>query len=169
MDATGLVTSELHQYLIMADELKERYADIDDETLRDTLEGLSDLPELIKEVVRSSLDDEAMVIGLKTRIGDMQARVERIKTRSEKKREIACWAMGTSCIDRLMAEDFSVTLRQGPARLEVLDEDQIPDEYLVPVRPRIDRAGMLARLKQGDAIPGALLVDGQPHISVRVK
>lgn len=169
MDATGSVRSELNRYLILTDELKKRYADIDDETLRDTLEGISDLPELIKEVVRSSLDDEAMVIGLKTRIGDMQERLDRIKARSEKKREIACWAMGTACIDRLMAEDFSVSLRKGPQRLEVLDEAEIPDEFLIPVRPRIDRAAMLVKLKHGDPVPGALLVDGQPHISVRVK
>lgn len=166
---TELLKSGLHQYLILGDQLKTRYTDIDDETLRDTLEGISDLPDLIREVVRLSLDDEAMVIGLKTRIGDMQERLERLKSRSDKKREIACWAMGTACIDRLMVEDFSVSFRQGPPRLEVLDEAQIPDEFLIPVRPRIDRAGMLVRLKHGDAVPGAVLVDGQPHISVRVK
>lgn len=166
---TKLLQSELHQYLILTDQLKARYAEIDDETLRDTLEGISDLPDLIKEVVRSSLDDEEMVIGLKARISDMEARLDRIRSRGEKKRDIACWAMGTACIDRVMAEDFSVSLRQGPPRLEVLDETQIPDDFLIPVHPRLDRAGMLLRLKQGQVIPGALLVDGQQHISVRVK
>lgn len=166
---TELLRSEMHQYLILGEQLKTRYADIDDETLRDTLEGVSDLPELIQQVVRSSLEDEVMIAALKLRIANMQERLDRIKGRSEKKREIACWAMGTAGIGRLIAEDFSASLRQGPAHLEVLDENQIPEEYLIPVRPRIDRAGMLAKLKQGTSIPGAMLVDGQPHISVRVK
>ena len=169
MNTKGLLRSEVHQYLILADELKTRYGAIDDETLRDTLEGLSDLPELIQQVIRSSLDDEAMVNALKLRISDMQERLDRITSRSEKKREIACWAMSTAGIDRLMAEDLSVSLRQGSPKLEILDEAEIPGHFLIPVRPRIDRAGMLACLKLGEAIPGAVLVDGQPHISVRVK
>jgi hypothetical protein len=49
--------TELSHYLILGDQLKAQYADIDDETLRDTLEGISELPQLIQEVVRSSLDD----------------------------------------------------------------------------------------------------------------
>ena len=144
--SVDILSRKLNEYVVLAEQLKARYREIDDETLRDTLEGISDLPDLIKDVVRSSLDDEAMVVGLKTRIADMQERLDRIRSRSEKKREIACWAMASACIDRLMAEDFSVSLRQGPPRLEVLDEAQIPDDFLIAVRPRLDRAGMLGRL-----------------------
>jgi len=169
MELTSKISSEVAKYKFITDELRTQYADIDDETLRDTLEGISDFPDLIKEVVRSSLDDEMIIGALKLRIGDMQDRLERIKHRSEKKREIVCWAMGASHMDRLMAEDFSVSLRQGPPRLEIIDETQIPSDFLVPVAPRIDRAGLLIRLKQGECIAGTALVDGQPHISVRVK
>lgn len=169
MAAVQQINSQVSQYLILSDQIKARYSDIDEETLRDTLEGISDLPDLIKEVVRSSLEDEAMVIGLKTRISDMQARVDRIKSRSEKKRQIACWAMQATSIDRLIAEDFSASLRHGPPRVEILDEDKIPNEFLIPAPPRIDRAAMLYRLKQGVTVTGAILADGQPHLSVRVK
>jgi hypothetical protein len=166
---TQLLRTEVNQYLILSEELKTRYADIDDETLQDTLEGISDLPDLIKLVVRSSLDDEMIAGALKLRIADMQDRLERIKHRCEKKREIVCWAMGIAELNRLTAEDFSVSLRQGPPRLEIIDETQIPQDFLVPVAPRIDRASLLTRLKQGECIAGTALVEGQPHISVRVK
>ena len=169
MQLTSKLSSEVAKYQFITGELQTRYADIDDETLRDTLEGISDLPDMIKEVVRSSLDDDMIIGALKLRIGDMQDRLERIKHRLEKKREIVCWAMGEAQLDRLMAEDFSVSLRQGPPRLDIVDETQIPTDFLVPVAPRIDRAGLLIRLKQGECISGAALVEGQPHISVRVK
>src|SRR5947208_1689249 len=116
-----LIGAEVHQYVFLAEELKNRYTEIDDETLRDTLEGISDLPDLIKEVVRSSLEDEVMAAALKGRMAEMQERLDRLKARHERKREIACWAMGTAGIERLMAEDFSVSLRQGLPRLEVFD------------------------------------------------
>jgi Gp157 protein len=169
MQLTSKLSSEVAKYQFITGELQTRYADIDDETLRDTLEGISDLPDMIKEVVRSSLDDDMIIGALKLRIGDMQDRLERIKHRLEKKREIVCWAMGEAQLDRLTAEDFSVSLRQGPPRLDIVDETQIPTDFLVPVAPRIDRAGLLIRLKQGECISGAALVEGQPHISVRVK
>ena len=58
MGSTELLRSELTHYLILADQLKTQYGDIDDETLRDTLDGITELPDLITEVVRSSLEDE---------------------------------------------------------------------------------------------------------------
>jgi hypothetical protein len=164
-----LLRSELSHYLILADQLKAQYGDIDDETLRDTLEGITELPDLIKEVVRSSLEDEALIAGLKGRLDAMQGRLERFKIRAEKKRDLACWAMGMAGLDRLQAEDFSVSLRQGAQRLEIIDEKEIPSDFLVPLPPRLDRTAMLSSLKQGKAIPGAMLVYGHPHISVRVR
>jgi hypothetical protein len=161
--------SELHHYLILGDQLKAQYADIDDEALRDTLEGISDLPQLIQEVVRSSLDDETLIGALKARLAEMGERLERFKIRAEKKRALACWAMGSAGLDRLQAEDFSVSLRHGAQRLEIMDEAKVPSEFLVPQPPRLDRSGLLSALKRGQAIEGALLAYGDPHITVRVK
>ena len=169
MPSRELLTSELSHYLILADQLKAQYSEIDDETLRDTLEGLTELPDLIQEVIRSSLDDETLVAALKARTEEMQARLDRFKRRAAKKRDLACWAMGRAGIERLQAEDFSVFLRHGLQRLEIVDEAKIPGEYLVPLAPRLDRTALLSRLKLGAIVPGAMLVYGQPHISVRVR
>jgi hypothetical protein len=53
----------------------EELPDLDDETLQDTLEGISDLRQMLAEVVRSALDDEALASGLSTRLSDMKARL----------------------------------------------------------------------------------------------
>ncbi len=169
MQSTELLKSEVFHYQILSDRLKAHYGEIDDETLRDTLEGISHLPDVIKEVVRSSLEDESLVAALKVRLEEMQARLDRFKTRAEKKRELVCWAMGHAGFDRLQAEDFSVSLRQGAQRLEIVDEAQIPSEYLVPLPPRLDRTLLLSKLKRGSSVPGAILGYGQPHIAVRVR
>jgi hypothetical protein len=169
MQSKELLRTELNHYQILADQLKAQYGDIDDETLRDTLEGISELPDLIKEITRSGLEDEAFVVALKSRLEEMQARLDRFKSRAEKKRELVCWAMGSAGIARLQAEDFSVSLRHGSQRLEIIDEEQIPKEFLVPLPPRLDRSALLSTLKQGTSVPGTMLVHGQPHISVRVR
>ena len=169
MPYAEVLRSEVTHYQILSDQLKAQYGEIDDETLADTLEGISDLPDVIKEVVRSSLEDETLASALKNRLEEMQDRLDRFRKRAEKKRAIVCWAMGNAGLDRLQAEDFSVSLRHGPQRLEVIDEEKIPDVFLVPVPPRLDRSALLSTLKQGEPVPGVVLVHGQPHISVRVK
>src|SRR5215471_8201501 len=169
MTSYAILQSEVSQYLILGDQLKEQYASIDDECLRDTLEGISDLPDLIRTIIRSSLDDESLIVALKHRLEDMQERLARLKTRFEKKRDLACWAMTSAEITKILADDFSLSLRQGPSKLEVVDEEQLPREYLVPQPPRLDRTGLLTALKRGDVIPGALLLNGEMHIAVRVR
>ncbi len=83
----------LSQYQTLCRQLNEDFPDLDDETLADTLEGLTDLHEIIAEVIRSALVDEAMVGGLKQRVSDMKARLERLEARARKKKALALEAM----------------------------------------------------------------------------
>jgi hypothetical protein len=53
--------------------------------------------------------------------------------------------MGRASMERLQAEDFSVSLRAGAQHLEIVNEAQIPPEFLIPQPPRIDRAALLCR------------------------
>ena len=84
MASTEVMRAEISNYLILADQLKALYQDIDDETLLDTLEGISDLPELIQGLIRSSLEDEVLISALKHRVEDMQARLSRLKDRFDR-------------------------------------------------------------------------------------
>jgi hypothetical protein len=72
-------------------------------------------------------------------------------------------------IPKIRTEDFTLSLRQGPPRLEVADQEKIPTEFFIPQPPRLDRAGLLSALKRGDVIPGSILLNGEMHISVRVR
>ena len=50
-----------HKYL--RNQLATNFPGADEDTLRDTLEGLSNLPEMIAAVVRSELEDRALAKG----------------------------------------------------------------------------------------------------------
>src|SRR5579859_5005186 len=121
MGSTELLRTEVSTYLILAGQLKARFGELDDDTLADTLEGISQLPELITQIVRSGLEDEVLVNALKQRLEEMQARLARLKERHDKKRAIAAWAMSQAEIPRLQAPDFSLSLRPGSQRLEICD------------------------------------------------
>ena len=99
----------------------------------------------------------------------MKERLDRLAERSTRKRELVCESMVRSGLNKLLAEDFAASLRQGLPKLEVCDEAKIAELYLIPQPPRLDRAGLLVALKRGEAIEGAKLADGQPHLQVRTK
>ena len=143
--------------------------DIDQETLADTLEGITDLREMLAEIIRSALDDEALAAGLSTRLSDMKARIERFETNAKRKRELALKAMNEAEIPKLLVADFTASLRHGAPTVEVVDEDKIPAAYWKPQAPKLDRQGLLAALKAGTSIEGAVLEPPRLQLSVRTK
>ncbi len=73
----------LEQEALTYKALKERllveHVDLDWETLTDTLEGITDLHEMIAAVIRSALVDDALSTGLRTRLGEMKERLASIE------------------------------------------------------------------------------------------
>lgn len=167
--ASSPVANETLRYLSVRDHLLAEFPDLDDQTLADTLEGITDLKEMLAEVIRSALDDEALAAGLSTRLSDMKARLERLEARARRKRQLALGAMAQADIPKLAEADFTASLRQGAPTLEVSAEDKIPAAYWKPQPPKLDKQGLLAALKAGAAIDGAALAAPQTQLSVRTK
>jgi hypothetical protein len=143
--------------------------DLDEQTLVDTLEGMTDLHEVIAAIVRAAVTDEALSNGLRDRISEMQERLERFEDRATRRRRIACEAMAEASIKKITAPDFTLFLRNGTPALVVTDEATIPEPYWVPRPPRLDRQALYADLKRGVNIAGATLGNPTPVLSVRTK
>ena len=92
------LTHSITAYQTIRQRILALEADIDDTTLADTVEGLTDLNEVVAAVVRSALVDEAMVDGLKGHILTLQERLRRISERAgERRRMLAMpWSRWTS-------------------------------------------------------------------------
>lgn len=149
--------------------LKEMDPTLDEQTLADTVEGLTDLHEIVAAIMRSALIDEALVDGLKLRIGDMEARLERLQDRASKRRAIARDVMTDTGITKITAPDFTLSVRPGTPSLVVIDENEIPEQFFEPRDPKLNRQAVLTELKRGIEISGAALSNPQPVLSVRAK
>ena len=160
---------DIHLYTYLRQKLLEAFPDADDDTIRDTLEGITTLHELIAEIIRSALVDEALQSGLRLRLQDMKERLSRLETRSVKKRELAVDAMQEAGIRKLEQPDFTASTRSSPPSLMVIAEDQVPETFWVPQPPRLDRQALLGGLKRGEEISGVQLSNSKPVLSVRTK
>lgn len=161
------ITRALGLYEAVRDRLRSEVAEIDETTLADTVEGLTDLHEVIAAVVRDALYSEALATGLRDRAKEMQERLRRLEERAANRRLIARDAMLQAEIKKLTAPDFTVWLRPGPSVIELLDEKLISHAYWEPQPARLKKQDLLADLKRGQAIPGARLSDAGSVLSVR--
>jgi Gp157 protein len=124
---------------------------------------------MLASVVRSHLDDLAILAALRTRLLDMQERFAGIEYRADKKRALVASVMERAGIKKLTEPDFTASLREVPPGLVVIEEGKIPDAFWKPQPPKLDRKGLLAALKAGEVVAGAALGNGSTTLTVRTR
>ena len=149
--------------------LQKHFASLDDDTIADTLEGITDLNEMIAAVIRSALVDEALQAGLRLRLDDMRERLSRLELRASKKRQLAVETMTEAGLSKLEQPDFTASARAGSPALVLIAEDKIPNPYWLPQPPKLDRQTILGELKRGIDVPGAQMSNPKPVLIVRTK
>ncbi len=156
-----------HDYLL--DRLRKDFPDADEETLADTADGETNLTDMLGVVLRSMLDDKAFAAALRDRKADMQDRLERLDHRVEKKRALVIEVMERAAIKNLSEPDFTASLRAGRPPIVMIDEEAVPGEYWRPQPAKLDRQKLYSVLRDGRDIPGAVLGNAEPSISVRTR
>ena len=99
----------------------------------------------------------------------MQARVGRFERRAEKKRQLAASVMEQAEIRKISEADFTASLRRGSPSLLIVDDGRIPMEFWKPQPAKLDRQRLLAMLKAGHEVSGAVLVEAGSLLVVRTK
>jgi len=156
-------------YRAIRERIRTEDPQIDEQTLADTVEGLTEVHDIVAAIVRAALADEALAQGLKGRIAEMQERLGRLQDCAEKRRQIAKDVMIELEIKKITAPDFTVSVRPGMPSLLVLDEAAVPSIYWQPVAPKLNRQGLLTELKEGADIKGVALSNPEPVLSVRTR
>ena len=156
-------------YRTIRDRIRVDEPQIDEQTLADTVEGLTDLHEIVAAIVRAALADEALATGLKGRIAEMQDRLDRLQDCAAKRRQIAKDVMVELELKKITAPDFTISIRPGMPALLVLDDAAVPSIYWQPSPPRLNRQGLLSELKEGADIQGVALSNPEPVLSVRTR
>lgn len=163
------IALESSRYQWLKTKLVEDHPDIDDETLGDTLEGLSDLNELVAAAIRSALDDEAYASAIDERLGQLRTRQKRLKERAQRKRSACAQALAEAGLKRIDVPEFTISLRAAKPRVHVYDEALLPPQFWRTPSPVIAKSELSTELQLGREVKGAKLELGKPSLTVRVK
>jgi hypothetical protein len=164
----NLTFAAIH-FRALRERIRAEDPDIDERTLADTVEGQTDLPEILASIIRCALVDEALASGLQGHLEDMQERLAQLKRRAEKRRQLARDVMRELDLKKLDAPDFTASIRPGASTLLVIDETLVPKNYWEPREPRLNRQELLSDLKRGTEIAGVALSRPEPVLSVRTR
>jgi hypothetical protein len=138
----------------------------DQETLEDSLEGISSLPEAIAAVIRSALFDEEYCDAIAERIDKLQARKRRLKERADRKRALALHYCQEGRLQRIPAPDFTASLGMTKGRVIITDDRALSDKW-VRIKREPDKTKIGEALRAGETVSGAELSNPQPTLSVR--
>lgn len=140
----------------------------DEDTLADTLEGESDLPDIIARLIRAHREDKAMADALGVMIAETSERRTRLSSRAEKRKAFALDLMNAAGLRKIELPDFTASVRNVSPKVEVIDDTLLTDAFLKVVKSP-DKSAIKAALEQGETVEGAMLGNGGQSLSVRTK
>lgn len=141
----------------------------DEQTYLDTLDGETDVVDLIDMALSNMRDDEALSEAIKAQTKALRDRQARIEMRAEAHRKTILSLMQAASIRKLERPAATVSLRPGTPSVKIVDEAEIPSQLMrVKTTKEPDKAAIKAALQAGEIIPGAALDPGVETISVRV-
>lgn len=132
--------------------------DLDEETLRDTLDSIDgvieDKAENIAKWIRNLEADANAFKEEETRFKEKkQATENKIKSLKRYLEDM----MRLTGKTKFKAGVFNFALQKNPTSVEIHDATLIPPQFLIAQLPKIDKTAIKELLKQGEEVPGAEL------------
>lgn len=143
--------------------------DASDEAVRDTLEAVQmEFNDKAVAIVKVAESLDADTSAIDAEIERLKARKQVIVNRKQQLRDYLLYNMEAAGIKKIDCPLFTVTLRQGVESVEIIDQSQIPNEYVaVEVVEKPDKAAIKAAIKSGKEVTGAILKRGANSIQIK--
>lgn len=139
----------------------------DDDFAADAIEGQTDFLEVVNSLIAQEGEDEAHISAIQDFADKLSKRALRINALISRPRNALLAAFQNAGVKTLRCPLGTVGVRPTPAKVITTDEALIPDEFMKPRDPVLDKQALLAALKEGRTVPGATLSNGGVTISIR--
>lgn len=132
--------------------------DLDPEVMQDTLDSIEDAIENKAENIAK------LVRNLESDVSAYKEEEDRLKTKRQATENKVKWLktylednMKLTGKTKFKSGMFNFSIQKNPASVNILDERIIPEEFLIPQLPKIDKTSLKEILKRGIEVPGAEL------------
>lgn len=144
------MAKEMAAAAALKEQLKAILGDTDDDaaTLRDTIEGETDLLETVDAVLGQIGQDIARCEGIDKFKTTLEARAHRLKNRVETMRTMLTNTLDIIEQKKLERPLATVTLKAVAPKLNLVDEAAVPSAYWRKPDPELDRKALTDALKQ---------------------
>lgn len=142
----------------------------DDETYSDTLEGETNVMELLDGEIAAMQSDEALAEAIKAQEDALRVRRERVSMRAEAHKKNLKLILQHAVLQKAERPRATVSIRPGSLSVRIVDEAEIPSQLMREKVTRApDKAAIKAQIEAGVEVPGAVIERGDETVSVRVK
>lgn len=132
--------------------------ELDPEVMKDTLDSIEDAIENKAENIAK------LVRNLESDVSAYKEEEDRLKTKRQAMENKVKWLktylednMKLTGKTKFKSGMFNFSIQKNPASVNILDERIIPEEFLIPQLPKIDKTALKDVLKTGVEVPGAEL------------
>ena len=141
--------------------------DWDPETLVDTLDGIEgEIEEKAENYAKIMKQMELDIAGYDAEEKRMAAKRRALENRKERLKNALYEAMKAVGRPKFKTALFSFGIQNNSPSLAIADGATVPEKYLIPQEPKIDKKAIIAELKAGTVIEGMRLVQGE---SLRIR
>ena len=132
--------------------------DLDPEVMQDTLDSIEDAIENKAENIAK------LIRNLESDVSAYKEEEDRLKTKRQATENKVKWLktylednMKLTGKTKFKSGMFNFSIQKNPASVNIVDEKAIPEEFLIPQSPKVDKTSIKEILKRGIEVPGAEL------------
>lgn len=142
--------------------------DFDAETFWDSLDGETDVADVIGHLIRKREEVKAFSDASKALADEYTARKRRLDDKAKAITKALGAVLDAAKQDKFVHPIGTVSRRVGVLSCKIFDETAIPSQLTITTT-KPDTAAIKKLIEAGEVVPGAELVRGDDIISVRVK
>ena len=149
-------------------QLEAEYGDIPIEEFLDTIDGETDIEDLLIQVADHIKEREAYSKAVAERIADLQARKSRVDDSVKTLRTLIAHSMEKLGQDKISGVSCTLSLKDTLPHAEIINEEEIPTDFFKTVI-KLDTTSVSKALREGVVVPGARLGLPGKSLTIRVK
>ncbi|MBS4462902.1 MULTISPECIES: siphovirus Gp157 family protein [unclassified Facklamia] len=150
------LTNLFHDFTVMLEQA-ETIEEV--EAAQIALQGIEiTFDEKVENIVKMIKNFEGDVLAYKNEETKLKAKRQSAENKVESLKSYLFNNMEFLGKEKVKTELFNVSIRNNAPSVDLYNEEILPEAYLIPLAPKVDKTSIRDALKRGEEVPGAKLV-----------